>query len=700
MLKSAFGGTGAGHHGDVCRTSDPFMTNLSRVKQFFIFSVLLSSLLFGVGVAAAQDRPGDNIPAECSFDSFDLGVTSLTGEALGFECGYVVVPERHANPDGPTIRLPYAIRRATADNPRPDPLVIAQGGPGGDAFQLFTLLAANSVIATDRDIIIFNQRGTPYAEPELACPETEEATAAMLIATSEEGERIYNEALEACYARLLAEGIDLSAYNSLENAADVPVLVRALGYDEYNFYGVSYGTLLGLHLMRNHPEGLRAVILDSVVPPEINYLEAIPASEDRVLRELFAACQADPTCHGQYPDLEARFFALVRKYDDDPVIITITDPDAGKDYQALFDGTALRSFVFQILYSPGMNAAFPKIVADLEKGDTRYVQLMWPLLVFDQNLAEGMYYSVICAEDSDLDPEAVATEGIYPEIAGSAVDDLQSFVDSCRRWSVDQLDPSVDDPVISDIPTLLFSGRFDPVTPPAFAESAAAGLSNATNLVDPMAAHGGVFFSSCSLDIVAAFLDDPMAAPDASCLMEQAPLTFVPPNAILVPLLAAINSLNAGVLAFFVVAGILALVVLSSFLIWPSVYIVRAFGDGQPARVAADRRLRLFSRVVILLFGVLMIAFAAGFLGFVVYVVAMDQSLLSAMSFPSSAAPVLWLPVFLLLLAIIAVIAAIMLWRRAGASSRAGAVYYTFVALAAAGFVVALATQGLLRPPL
>lgn len=60
--------------------------------------------------------------------------------------------------------------------------------------------------------------------------------------------------MSACFERLQSEGIDLSAYNSLENAADVPLVVQALDYDEYNFYGVSYGTLLGLHLMRNHPE--------------------------------------------------------------------------------------------------------------------------------------------------------------------------------------------------------------------------------------------------------------------------------------------------------------------------------------------------------------------------------------------------------------------------------------------------------------
>ena len=676
------------------------MSKPLRVKRLLLVMVLLPLLLIGASGAAAQEEPGDAFPTECTFEGYDLGLTTLTGEALGFSCGYVVVPERHENPDGPTIRIPYAIRSATSDAARPDPLVIAQGGPGGDAFKIFTLLAPNTEIAVDRDIIVFNQRGTPYAEPELTCPETDENLAELLMATSEEGERLANEALDACYARLQSEGIDLSSYNSLQNAADIPVLVRALGYDEYNFYGVSYGTLLGLHLMRNHPDGLRSVILDSVVSPDINFINLISESEDRVLKEIFAACEADPVCREQYPDLEARFFDLIRRLDESPLYFTITDPETGDDYETFLDGVGLRSLAFQLLYSPGMNAVLPKMIADLEEGDSRYVEIMLPLLVFDQSIAEGMYYSVVCAEEADIDLDVIALEELYPEIAETAHDDLQSFIDICGRWQVDQLAPSIDDPVVSDIPTLLFSGQFDPVTPPAFAESAAAGLSNATNLVDPLAAHGGVFFSTCSNSIAAAFLDDPAAALDTSCLMEQDQLTFVPPDAITVPLLAGINSLDTRTLTFFAVAGFLLLVALSPFLVWPVVYFIRAFGDGQPARSPEDRRARLISRIALLAFGALAVVFVAGFLSFVIYTIASDQTLLTAMSLPSSAAPVLWIPIFLLILAIIVVIAGFLLWRRAGTGSTAGKVYYTIAALAAVGFLMALATQDLLWPPL
>jgi len=211
-----------------------------RLIPALIVALLLVLLAAPAGPVAAQDTPGAFIPAPCMFEGIELGPTTLDGAALGFECGYVVVPLRHAEPDGATIRLPVAVRRATAG--APDPLLLAQGGPGGDAFKVFSILVQpTGDLSTSRDIVIFNQRGTPYAEPELTCPETDAALADILAADSEEGERLYNEAMAACYDRLLAEGIDLSAFNSLENAADVPLIARALGYDEYNFYGVSYG---------------------------------------------------------------------------------------------------------------------------------------------------------------------------------------------------------------------------------------------------------------------------------------------------------------------------------------------------------------------------------------------------------------------------------------------------------------------------
>jgi pimeloyl-ACP methyl ester carboxylesterase len=68
------------------------------------------------------------------------------------------------------------------------------------------------------------------------------------------------------------EGINLNAYTTLENAADVHDLLRALGYKQVNLEGESYGRRLALTVIRLYPADLRTVPLKSVLPPQVNSL--------------------------------------------------------------------------------------------------------------------------------------------------------------------------------------------------------------------------------------------------------------------------------------------------------------------------------------------------------------------------------------------------------------------------------------------
>lgn len=664
-----------------------------------VVGLLLLVLSFTSRPVLAQAEPFTFEPAACPFEGLDLGIVSVTGEQQGFECGYVTVPLRHAEPDGPTIRLPVAIRQATSPAAEADPLFLAQGGPGGDAFSIYTLLAPTSPMAENRDIVVFNQRGTQYAEPDLSCPETIEIIGELLALSEEEGERRYNEALQACYDRLVAEGVDLSAFNSLENAADVEAIRRALGYDSYNFYGVSYGTLLGLHLMRERPDGLRSVILDSVAPTDINFISEVARSENRVYDELFGACLADPACSEAYPNLEARYFTLLDVLDENPATITVQNPDTGETFTAEINGAALRSIMFQLFYLPDMSAVFPFLVESFENGDFRYLERMWPLLLFDQSIAEGMYFSVMCAEDADFTPDALAGVALRPAIAETAEEDLQSFLDSCALWPVDLLPDSVDEPVVSDIPTLLLAGQFDPITTPAFAEAAAVGLENGILVVDPSASHGVAFLDPCVNQVVQAFLTDPLSPPDTSCIAANTLPDVIPPSAITLPVVAGVNSLDERTVAQGGAGFLLLLIVLSPLLIWPVAYVARALLDKRPELTDEGKRLRLISRILMVVFGVVALIFSIGLASAVVFSIA-DQTLATAMVVPGSTAPLLWLPLLLLVLAISIVVLAVLLWRSEGAGSAWSKAYYSLLAVAAVGFLVVLATQGLVLPPL
>ena len=265
---------------------------LLRLATLMSLSVLSWMSVFSLPITGASSKqPPYFEPSVCMID-----LPSGYEIEKRVECGYLVVPETHSQPQGKTIRLAVVILKSISSNPRPDPLIMMQGGPGGSTIYTYAeRLLSGSRLLADRDIILFDQRGTLYSQPALTCPEIFDLTIQTLNQnlSTEESLRLYEKATLACRERLSASGINLSAYNSFENAADVADLRNALNYPEVNLYGVSYGTLLALHVMRFHPQGIRSVILDGVVPPQVNFLLEAPHTQDQAFTHLFEACAKD-----------------------------------------------------------------------------------------------------------------------------------------------------------------------------------------------------------------------------------------------------------------------------------------------------------------------------------------------------------------------------------------------------------------------
>ncbi|MCJ7626586.1 MAG: alpha/beta hydrolase, partial [Anaerolineaceae bacterium] len=237
---------------------------------------------------------------------------------------------RAAVPGGETIRLAFAIIRSTSETPQPDPLVIETGGPGISTLTSAPWLVSMPDLRVHRDIVLIEQRGTRYSEPNLYCDKIIEAVKENLtsgVIDNEKATQLEN-ALAACRGRLTAQGIHLSAYDSLENAADIPMVLSALGYDSYNFYSISYATRLAQHLMCDHPERLRSVIIDAPVPFSVDYTARAPESVARAFKQLFESCSDDPLCDDAYPDLESVFYDLVDAYDETPIRVHFEEPEA------------------------------------------------------------------------------------------------------------------------------------------------------------------------------------------------------------------------------------------------------------------------------------------------------------------------------------------------------------------------------------
>jgi pimeloyl-ACP methyl ester carboxylesterase len=523
-------------------------------------------------------------PGPCNFDV----QTSLV-EGTDLKCGSLIVPEQHANPGGATIQLGVAIIKSHDPNPAPDPVVMLQGGPGGSTIDTYLQMIPLSpkLREMDRDIVLFDQRGTMYAKPSLFCEQYYEEGIRQLNEdiSDEESNKRAQAAMKACRDQFAGEGINLSAYNSFENAADVEALRQVMGWDQINLYGVSYGTLLALHVLREYPQGLRSVILDSVVPPQINFIPEAPQSQNRALEAVFQACAADADCNAAYPNLKNEFYETVRRLNANKASIQVTDVKSGKTYPALMDGDTLISGVVQMLYLTDWIPLIPRVIYSVRAGDYSFMERVLSLVVFDRTMSLGMYFSVLCTEDADFQPSDASLQGLPEELAAMEKEGASQFLETCSLWNVSPLPPKVDEAVSSDVPTLVLTGYFDPITPPAYAQEAAKTLSNHYYFEFPAGGHGELTSGDCQDAIFLEFIDNPNQKPDGSCIAAQK-LEFSTPGSIVpLPELISLLNLQGSTAIELIVYALALLFLLTALVVYPIAWLVSLFRH--PAQQAA-----------------------------------------------------------------------------------------------------------------
>ncbi len=557
---------------------------LYKFSLLLLFLSLLFSALPQPPVQAADFTPTFQ-RTDCATFKIEAAQIPPSHDVI---CGYVTVPERHDAPEGKTIQLAVVVIHKNAPITRaPDPLFIAQGGPGGstiDTYASIFLYRQPNIMNSDtnsRDIVLFDQRGTLYSQPNLVCDEMLELSISLLDVDLPDEEVLQRslKALQACRDRLTNAGIDLAAYNSYENAHDINDIRMALGYEKINLYGVSYGTLLAQHTMRLHPDILRSVIIDSVVPTSVNFVTEVPQTQDRSLRTLFATCQASPECAAAYPNLEQTLFDTIEQLNQHPIHIRITDPETNQSYRALLDGDGFFYTLFMALYSSEFIPFIPRMIQDAQRGEYSAIAYLLSVLTFDRSMSYGMYYSVLCAEDADFSPQDANTANVYPYLAKDAEKDLQQIQQVCQLWHGERFDSQADAPIVSDIPTLIINGEFDPITPPAFGEQVAQHLSNSYVYTLPLGSHGSFLSQPCAEDLMIAFLADPNTAPPQVCPANNTPDFLTRSKFLPIPSLSGIVMMkDRQIIASLIIYGLHILLLLTIVIVWPA---ARLFGKSR-----------------------------------------------------------------------------------------------------------------------
>ncbi|MEM1010091.1 MAG: alpha/beta fold hydrolase, partial [Myxococcota bacterium] len=257
--------------------------------------------------------------------------THQIDEEQEYTFGYLEVLENRDKPDGNTIKLPVYIFKSRGENPKPDPIIYTVGGPGYTSMRASKYMEYYQYL-DDRDFILFEQRGTQYAQPSLDCPEWAKAVYEANLPPVDEAksDNLFQQAAKDCGTRLRESEIDLNSYTTTHIAADINDLMEVLGFAEYNLLTLSYSTKIGQVLLRDYPEKIRSVVMDSPLPLEVNYDEESVGNLLAAVDKLLADCENDPRCDAAYPNLKQRFFEYLEDKTEDPLLVEVENPNTGK----------------------------------------------------------------------------------------------------------------------------------------------------------------------------------------------------------------------------------------------------------------------------------------------------------------------------------------------------------------------------------
>lgn len=485
---------------------------------------VLIAIMLSVATVSAQDYSLEFEASDCPF---------AVPEELTIECGHLIVPEDRNGDLSDTIRLAVALYRSTNSEPAPDPVIFLQGGPGGGIVELLanqTEMFIRPLLA-ERDVLVYDQRGTGLSEPALNCEGyldlyTQDLE---LNLSTEDYAQANLEMFTDCRAQLEADlGVNTAAYTSAASAADIRDLAAYFGYEQVNLYGGSYGTRLAQTVARDFPEIVRSMVLDGVIPVELNLYDQQAAKAKLALDALFAACGADVGCDTSFPNLEQVFYDTYAQLDQTPGELEITNPLDGQSYTVPIDGPTFMSGMFFALQTSQLIPTLPQTIYAVSEGD--YSALEFPLIIpflISENVNVGMFMSVNCHEELfTTTPEAMlAIYAETPETEAFGIlanyGDPAVHVKMCEAWGAAPALEIDTEPVITEIPTLLLNGQFDPATPPAWGEQVRANLANHFYYVFPGLGHAESVSGGCPLEIALQFLSDPTTEPDSSCIDEM-----------------------------------------------------------------------------------------------------------------------------------------------------------------------------------
>lgn len=411
----------------------------------------------------------------------DCQIEGVKGPA---KCGTLEVYENRATKKGRMISLNILVLPATGDKREPDPMVYFAGGPGSAATEDAEGLAqVFAKIREHRDLLFVDQRGTGKSHSldcELFNPNDLQSYLAYFFPL---------EGVRKCRPQLEAKA-DLTLYITDIAIDDMDEVRAALGYEQLNLFGGSYGTRAALTYLKRYPKRVRTATLQGVSPPNSYLPSDFPQGNERALQGILAECAADEACNAAFPNLKEETKSLLAQLIKGPVEVEVQKPGGNERVKVKLSRDLAAEAIRYMMYNPVAATRVPLIIHLAAQGN--FVPLTEAALGYRKFLvgtgSNGMYLSVTCAEDLPWikpgEGERMAENTFLGDYR------LRQQREMCALWPRATIAKDYGDPVRSDVPVLILTGQWDPVTPPSNGDAVAKTLKNSLHIVVPQGAHG------------------------------------------------------------------------------------------------------------------------------------------------------------------------------------------------------------------
>jgi pimeloyl-ACP methyl ester carboxylesterase len=481
-MKNTLHRTSVHHHNRNCFTS-----TFTRVIGL--------TIAMGVSSSAIAIKLG-----QVEFKACEIGMAGQ--HVIPAECAWLEVPENPADNASKKIKIHLSLLPSTGKSPPTDPVVFLAGGPGQGASESYPQIASGfHEILKKRHVLLYDQRGTGRSN-RLRCGSMQSMDDADLDTIDKAArQQLIIEASKACVAELK---VDLRYYNTSVAITDIDAIRKAINAEQINIYGISYGSRVAQQYAMNYPKQTRSLILDGVAPNELILGSDHAKALDDALAMQFAYCRANKECAARFGDPAKTLAELRTQYANTQSNVIVANPLTGEFKDAKTAPSVIAAVARLSVYATETASILPLWLDEAYKGrpQTLIAQSQITTASLDKIMADGMSASVICSEDNEFlkpNPEDAA------RLLGT---DMAEVVNAqCQVWPKGPRNANFFEPLKTDIPTLIVSGEFDPVTPARYGEQVIKNLSNAVHLVAPKQGHGNIF-RGCIPKLAGEFLTD------------------------------------------------------------------------------------------------------------------------------------------------------------------------------------------------